>query len=539
MARINGTQGNDNLIGTYNDQLFGLDGNDTLTGASTYTWTQTIETITAPATPPLLAGPFSWLAFLFPQPQPTKTTTFREVVEISNDYLEGGNGNDFLIDHRGSDTLLGSAGSDTLYVTANTDGARKSLSGGTGADRFLVDIKGDVTLGLNFEARRLADFINDITLPDQNLKYGQLATNLVLGGLSAAGTFATGGAGFAFGWLTSALGTAAGFGFDTAQVDAQKKAADDMVKEYGNSDWGTITQTNRDLVTIEDFVIGEDTIVLPSIAENSSYQYQAVLGTSGGVGGTFIKVKAGTANPTDVLFIRNQYRGQADGLTDHEFTGLIADLLNPKTGVMGVFKATPVTGEGSTIAGTLAYDQIEGKNSGQTLLGGYGSDVILGKGGDDLLYGGTGSTQGEWFNPAIASLYSNDGDDVLSGGTGNDRLLGETGNDFLAGDAGNDLLTGGAGADTFVFKAAGQGIDTITDWQFSEGDKIQISKSGFNITSIDQVAFNTSSGALSINGQQFATLQLPAQPAASDLNSQVWQNAILNLAMRNSISLVA
>ena len=77
------------------------------------------------------------------------------------------------------------------------------------------------------------------------------------------------------------------------------------------------------------------------------------------------------------------------------------------------------------------------------------------------------------------------------GGADNDSLTGGYGNDFLDGGDGNDTLIGGAGADTFVVGA--NGIDTIVDFNFSEGDKIQISTLELGISSFDynQLSYNT------------------------------------------------
>jgi Ca2+-binding RTX toxin-like protein len=95
--------------------------------------------------------------------------------------------------------------------------------------------------------------------------------------------------------------------------------------------------------------------------------------------------------------------------------------------------------------GTAANDTLKGNNSGNTLLGLDGNDTLSGNGGNDWLVGGTGK-------------------DVLNGGPGND---------YLFGGPGNDKLTGGVGADTFVFQA-GFGKDVVTDFQASQGDKIDL-----------------------------------------------------------------
>ncbi|MGF1935799.1 MAG: beta strand repeat-containing protein [Nostoc sp. ChiQUE02] len=95
------------------------------------------------------------------------------------------------------------------------------------------------------------------------------------------------------------------------------------------------------------------------------------------------------------------------------------------------------------------------------------NDVINGQGGNDKIDGKSGN-------------------DYLRGGTGNDTLIGGTGNDTLVGGAGNDVLTGGAGADRFLyntnapFALTAVGVDTISDFKPSQGDKIILDKTTFN-----------------------------------------------------------
>ncbi|MEG4825362.1 calcium-binding protein, partial [Microcoleus sp. F8-D2] len=64
--------------------------------------------------------------------------------------------------------------------------------------------------------------------------------------------------------------------------------------------------------------------------------------------------------------------------------------------------------------------------------------------------------------------------------------------DILSGGSGADILTGGAGADLFVYKATGEGGDTITDFT-SGSDKFQFTASAFgNLTTTN---FDASSGS--------------------------------------------
>jgi Ca2+-binding RTX toxin-like protein len=108
-------------------------------------------------------------------------------------------------------------------------------------------------------------------------------------------------------------------------------------------------------------------------------------------------------------------------------------------------------------------------------------------------------------------LKGNSGSNVLDGGAGNDTLIGGDGNDTLIGGAGNDTLTGGTGADKFRFNFLSEKVDTIQDFFWPQGDKIEVSASGFGATSLSQISYNAGTGSLSFLGTQFATIaNLPA-----------------------------
>ncbi|MBX9255762.1 FG-GAP repeat protein [Desmonostoc muscorum CCALA 125] len=106
------------------------------------------------------------------------------------------------------------------------------------------------------------------------------------------------------------------------------------------------------------------------------------------------------------------------------------------------------------------------------------NDVINGQGGNDIING-------------------NNGDDLLRGGEGDDILIGGQGNDTVVGGKGNDVLIGGVGADFFAYNSDAQftttavGVDTITDFNRSEGDKIVLDKTTFSaITSAVGTGFS-------------------------------------------------
>nr|WP_281422877.1 type I secretion C-terminal target domain-containing protein [Sphingomonas yunnanensis] len=127
---------------------------------------------------------------------------------------------------------------------------------------------------------------------------------------------------------------------------------------------------------------------------------------------------------------------------------------------------------GTTVAPTSVYTieidgsllRADGTAASETVsvAGLSGNYHVSGLGGDDRLFGG-------------------EGNDRLFGGGGNDVIVGGGGNDWLYGGAGNNALTGGGGADRFVITAGSN--DTITDFRFADGDKIDLS-------GIDAIATN-------------------------------------------------
>ncbi|MEH2417360.1 choice-of-anchor D domain-containing protein [Nostoc sp.] len=107
----------------------------------------------------------------------------------------------------------------------------------------------------------------------------------------------------------------------------------------------------------------------------------------------------------------------------------------------------------------------------------------------------------------ISGFYSSNdvingqgGNDTINGSGGDDLLRGGTGNDLLIGGQGNDTLVGGTGADSFLydtnagFNSASVGVDTIADFNHSQGDKIVLDKTTFSaITSAGGTGFSNAS----------------------------------------------
>ncbi|WP_292290333.1 Hint domain-containing protein [Marivita sp.] len=110
-----------------------------------------------------------------------------------------------------------------------------------------------------------------------------------------------------------------------------------------------------------------------------------------------------------------------------------------------------------TLFGGLGNDTLLGGNDAfaDSLDGGAGNDELSAGDGNDTLLGGDGSD----------TLFGGGDNDLLEGGSDDDTLDGWTGDDTLTGGLGNDLLIGSDGDDTFAY-ASGDGLDTISDFNF-------------------------------------------------------------------------
>jgi len=206
------------------------------------------------------------------------------------------------------------------------------------------------------------------------------------------------------------------------------------------------------------------------------------------------------------------------------------------------------------LVGTSRADTLTGAGGNDTLKGAAGNDKLYGNGGNDILDGGKGAdrmeggvgndiytvdnagdvvveatgngrdtvkasvsyalaanvenlsltgsaTLGGRGNELANTIVGNAGDNILMGFAGNDNLKGSGGSDTLSGGAGKDVLTGGTGQDFFVFDTAANAtnVDKITDFNFGDNDKVQLSKAvfkGFNhLGSLTNDEFYAAAGA--------------------------------------------
>ncbi len=108
---------------------------------------------------------------------------------------------------------------------------------------------------------------------------------------------------------------------------------------------------------------------------------------------------------------------------------------------------------------------------------------------------------------SIENIIGSLGDDYLAGNAGVNVLRGGEGNDILQGRGGADKLVGGIGADTFVFEAASDGGDRITDFSVGVDHILIVSENFGDINAGNIVAnFQASSTGLAFGSGPKLTL---------------------------------
>jgi beta-glucanase (GH16 family) len=159
------------------------------------------------------------------------------------------------------------------------------------------------------------------------------------------------------------------------------------------------------------------------------------------------------------------------------------------------------------LQGGAAFDDINGNEGNDTLHGGAGDDWVVGGKDQDFLFGEQGNDI-VYGNLGNDTAYGGSGDDIVRGGQGDDVLYGQDGNDWISGDRGTDTLTGGAGADIF-HTFSGAGVSTVTDFNYSEGDRVQVDPGNTYVVSqqgADVVIDMTGGGEMVLQHTQLSAL---------------------------------
>lgn len=474
MANINGTNGNDVLLGTLgddiinggngNDYLYGDEGNDTLNGGG---GDDTLDGWTGNDTLNGGNGNDTLLGWYGNDVLNGGSGNDTLAGEFDDDTLDGGSGKDFLSGGDGNDTLDGGSDSDTLYggegndtLKGGSDGAVDYLYGEAGNDKLDGGSGSDVLAGGAGNDDIQGGSGDDVISGDDSASaFGE---NLVVNGsfedpAIAGGTF-------------NISTTIPGWTSDSGDgIEVQNNAV--LAASDGNQlvelDSNNNSNMYQDIATggTGEFQLSFDYSPRPGVDAASNgievYWDGVLLDTlTGDVAGftTHTYVVNGSANPDTRLEFR------AVGTNDS----------------LGGFVDNVSVRSVNDSSGTGA-DTINGGSGNDVISGGYGDDVIVGDSGNDTINAGEGND----------SVNGGSGNDVVNGDAGNDTIItgsgldtvdGGTGADYIRGDSGADILTGGADADLFDYNGLGDSTvgqrDLITDFTIGS-DLIELIGLGF------------------------------------------------------------
>ncbi len=459
MAVINGTPGNNSLIGTNqsdqinglagNDTLFGLGANDLLDGGSgndsmeggdgndTYIVDSLLEVIRENPNAGLFDTVESTVNYTLGNNLEDLILTDNPISGIGARINGTGNAlNNFIIGNSASNTLRGEAGDDDIFGADGDDnligGAGNDvltdsvgadiLEGGLGNDVYIISDQGDLTLDTVVEG-----FNEGIDTVDAFVNYtlGANVENLVLnfGGFGAI-------EGTGNNLDNTILANTANntlSGLDGNDLLDGESGSDTLLGGAGNDDlFGNLDDDFLDGGSGNDFLDGgngRNTLV-------------------GGIGDDAYVVNLAT----DI--IQEGIGGGIDIVNTWITLTLAANLENLN---LAGFRAINGTGNqiNNIIAGNTANNVLSGEAGNDILGGGSGSDILNGGDGADELFGEAGD---DVLDGGIGNdlLSGGIGNDDLTGGDGSDKLFGIGGNDILDGGLSNDLMVGGLGNDTYI-----------------------------------------------------------------------------------------
>ncbi len=443
-----GQSGNDTLLGEGgNDQLFGGDGNDVLTG-----------------------GP-------------------------GNDQVFGQNGNDTMIWNPGdgSDVLEGGDGNDTAQV-----------NGDNGAETFTISANGTRVL---FARTDPAPFTLDIGTTEKLVLHANGGDDVITAGNGLAGLIQLtldGGAGNDT--ITGGDGNDTLFGGDGNDLVAGGRGND--VAHLGAGDDTFVWNPGDGSDTVEGGP-GTDTLLFNGANVNENIDIAA--------NGNHVRFSRDVGNVTMDLHSVEQIQFNALGGAD---TITVEDLSGTGVKQVGIdLGSTPGSGTGDgqadtvTVNGRASSDHVTVTGSGTSLsVVGLPAQVSINgsEGANDTLaintLGGNDTIDASGLAAGVTHL-------TIDGGDGNDTIIGSGGSDVLIGGAGNDVITGGLGNDVAFM---GDGDDRFI-WNPGDGSDVVEGQAG-----TDALQFNGSNANenidISANGSRVSLFR-DVGNVTMDLNS--------------------
>lgn len=373
-------------------------------------------------------------------------TPFKAIGNDGNNCLSGAAGNDSLLGGKGDDTLAGGGGLDNLQGGLGTDVA---VLAGNRAAWVVTRSKSGTTVVLTKGTDKVTTTdVESFAFDDGLLSFAQTLQNSVSDQADAIVM------------SVEACSVSSGRGDDTL---TGHDGIDTMVGGAGNDLY--MVDNVEDVVT-EEKSGGNDTIKTAL----TSFDLPDAL----------------TSEIENLIYLGNEdFTGKGNSLGNRITSGAGNDVLDGGQGA-------------DLLNGGAGNDVFKVDHKGDSVIGGDGLDEVqvadllttfsLAKmsGVERLVYSGAAAFRGTGNGEAnlIVGGSNNDvlaggaNDDTLVGNNGADALKGEAGNDTLDGGSGADTLTGGAGTDAFVFRAAADGLDVITDFVIGS-DKVALKAAGF------------------------------------------------------------
>jgi Ca2+-binding RTX toxin-like protein len=503
-------------------QAFGLDGNDTITLDETNGALPAAQLFGGDGNDTLTGGSGNDLLF----GQAGNDTLLGKG---GNDLLFGGDGNDTLIGGAGDDQVFGQGGDDTMIW--NPGDGSDLFEGGDGNDTAIVNGgNGSETFSITANGTRVrldrldpAPFHLDIGTTENLVVHANGGNDVITAGNGLAGLInltLDGGAGDDT--ITGGDGNDTLIGGDGNDVITGGRGSD--VAFLGTGDDTFVWNPGDGSDTVEGQA-GFDTLLFNGANVNENIDISA----NGSRVRFFRDVGNVTMDLNSIERIEFTARGGADKITVNDLTGthvqqVAIDLAATPGSETGDGAADTVIVDGRagndhiTVTGTGTQVTVNGLSAQVTIDGSEGANdtlVINTLGGNDTI------DASQLAAGAIGlTVDAGDGNDTIIGSGDADMLIGGAGSDTVTGGRGNDVAFLGDGDDRFIWNP-GDGSDTVngqagTDTLLFNGanvnENIDISSNGshvrffrdvgnvtMDLNSVEHIQFNALGGADTIN----------------------------------------
>jgi Ca2+-binding RTX toxin-like protein len=412
-------------------QLFGGDGNDTLTGGSGN------DLLFGGAGNDILLG---------------KGGNDQLFGGDGNDTLTGGTGNDQMFGQGGNDLMIWNPGEGTDLMEGGDGNDTAEVNGGNGAETFTITPNGT---RVRFDRVSPAPFSLDIGTTENLVLHAGGGDDVITAGNGLANLISlTLDGGDGNDTIIGGDGNDTLIGGNGNDVITGGRGND--VAQLGTGD-DTFIWNPGDGSDLVDGGDGIDTLVFNGANVNEDISITA------DHGGVKLTRNAGnvTMDLSSIEHIQLNTLGGADNIT-------VGDLSHTGVTQVAVDLGSDTQADTVTLNGTAGNDTVNVAGSGNSVaVTGLAAQVNIDQAGigDALtIDAGAGNDTVNASNLAAGivglTIDGGAGNDTITGSQGNDMLIGGDGNDIVNGGHGNDVAQLGNGNDTFIWNP-GDGSDTV------------------------------------------------------------------------------